>query len=97
MTENEQIEEMAKLIDDTRCVGMTIKACQAESRSGNSCGKCKAKRLHSKGYRKVERGEWIPYSTTMMECSVCKRHTPRHRYNFCPKCGADMRGDLDNE
>lgn len=48
-----------------------------------------------KGYRKFERGEWIPYSTTMMECSVCKKHTPRHRYNFCPHCGADMRGEDD--
>ena len=33
-------------------------------------------------------GEWVYYSTTMMECSVCKRHTARHKYNFCPHCGS---------
>jgi hypothetical protein len=58
MTENEQIEEMAKIIDDTQCIGMTIKACRAETRLGNSCGMCKAKRLHSKGYRKASDVAW---------------------------------------
>lgn len=41
----------------------------------------------------VKHGEWIPYSTTMMECTVCKRHTPKHRYEFCPHCGARMDGE----
>ena len=41
----------------------------------------------------VKHGEWEYYSTTMMECSVCKRHTPRHRYDFCPHCGAKMDGE----
>ena len=43
----------------------------------------------------VRYGRWENYSTTMQECSVCKRHTPRHRYTFCPHCGAKMRGDTD--
>lgn len=38
-------------------------------------------------------GEWSRYSTTMMECSVCKRHTARHKYEFCPHCGARMKGE----
>lgn len=33
-------------------------------------------------------GEWNYYSTTMMECSVCKRHVARHRFAFCPHCGS---------
>lgn len=37
-------------------------------------------------------GVWNYYSTTMMECSVCKRHVPRHRYERCPHCGAHMKG-----
>lgn len=38
----------------------------------------------------VRRGTWERYSTTMMECSVCGRHTARHRYTYCPHCGAKM-------
>lgn len=38
----------------------------------------------------VRHGKWIPYSSTMMECSVCKRHTARHKYEYCPRCGAKM-------
>ena len=43
----------------------------------------------------VRNGRWDYYSSTMQECSVCKRHTPRHRYTFCPHCGAKMRGESD--
>lgn len=52
--------------------------------------------LVDKNYRKsdteesVESGTWQYYSTTMMECSVCKRHTARHRFKYCPHCGAKM-------
>lgn len=38
----------------------------------------------------VVNGNWVSYSTTMQECSNCKRHTPRHRYKYCPHCGATM-------
>lgn len=54
--------------------------------------------LIDKNYRKVDTepprvtGTWEYYSTTMMECSVCKRHVPRHRYEYCPHCGAKMKG-----
>ena len=36
------------------------------------------------------KGKWKYYSTTMQECSACKRHTARHKYNYCPRCGAKM-------
>lgn len=35
-------------------------------------------------------GRWEYYSTTMMECSNCKRHTARHKFSYCPHCGAAM-------
>ena len=38
-------------------------------------------------------GKWEYYSTTMMECSVCGRHVARHRFKFCPHCGAKMLHD----
>lgn len=33
---------------------------------------------------------WVGYSTTMMTCSRCGRHTARHRFKYCPHCGARM-------
>jgi hypothetical protein len=55
---------------------------------------------HPDGIRIVElledsviQGTWKHYSTTMMECSVCKKHVPYHRYKYCPHCGARMKGD----
>ena len=38
----------------------------------------------------VRHGKWEYYSTTMMECSNCKRHTARHKFSYCPHCGAAM-------
>lgn len=35
-------------------------------------------------------GVWKDYSATMMECSICGRHTARHKYDFCPRCGSKM-------
>ena len=33
-------------------------------------------------------GTWKLYSSTMMECSNCKKHVPYHRYKYCPHCGS---------
>jgi uncharacterized OB-fold protein len=33
-------------------------------------------------------GIWKLYSSTMMECSVCGKHVPYHRYRYCPHCGS---------
>lgn len=45
--------------------------------------------LHMTG-RGTKPGTWDYYSTTMMECSRCKKHVPKHRYNYCPECGSRM-------
>lgn len=46
-----------------------------------------------------EKGEWIKlYRGTIAEglhCSVCGKHG--YRSDFCPNCGADMRGERDGE
>lgn len=46
--------------------------------------------IYDLGYEKTLVGTWEYYSTTMMECSICKKHVPRHRYNYCPECGSRM-------
>lgn len=42
----------------------------------------------------VVHGNWAYYSTTMQECSNCKRHTARHKFKYCPHCGAVMGDEL---
>ena len=45
--------------------------------------------------RENVKGEWIDRGKDMMlrwQCSECGRRDT-HIYNFCPDCGADMRGD----
>ncbi len=89
MTENE-IQEMAKIAakSDNTCRSATI-----------------ALRLYSKGYRKVEQGVWQLIGNgngrkIHWKCSVCGYETldaPNGDTNFCPNCGADMRGEQDGE
>lgn len=51
-----------------------------------------------------KKGKWVPISTSDgkhhewcgYQCSICGERTPRlMQYNFCPNCGADMRGGQD--
>ena len=46
--------------------------------------------LYEEGYKKQTAGTWEYYTSTMMECSACKRHVPRHQYEYCPHCGSKM-------
>ena len=50
--------------------------------------------------RENVRGEWVkggeqPYFRKHFDIVVCSKCNKRgeHRWNFCPNCGADMRGD----
>ena len=36
------------------------------------------------------KGKWIEG-----KCNRCGEHEPSYRSNFCPHCGADMRGEED--
>ena len=65
---------------------------------------------YAKGYEDgkkamVMHGSWIEPAEEgayhLYECSVCGGEAPQTRYNtdmfsdFCPNCGADMRGEKD--
>lgn len=49
--------------------------------------------LFERAYDRLEQepATWLRYSTSMMACSRCGRHTARHRFAYCPHCGAPMR------
>lgn len=57
-----------------------------------------AEEIYKRDYRKVERGEWKLFGTNVVlpkwECSVCQMTNPRAT-DFCPWCGADMRGEAE--
>ena len=44
----------------------------------------------------VVHGYWLYYSSTMQECSNCHRHTARHKFKYCPHCGAVMEGKYND-
>ena len=49
------------------------------------------------GRKSNKKGIWIQIDETKCKCSVCETITliaqyPRGDKNFCPNCGADMRG-----
>ena len=44
-------------------------------------------------YRKETK--WILWDTSHYECSNCGNGNPWHNFNYCPNCGADMRGEED--
>lgn len=43
-------------------------------------------------FKKVVRGRWEDCSSGWM-CSVCS-YTNMKEHNYCPNCGADMRGEV---
>lgn len=103
MTENERIEEMARDIDSGDDCIEPCKECAHYCYP--NCRDVKiAKRLYAKDYRKVERGEWIEQIKIARQsnlpplyyyqCNRCSVYLSK-RANFCPNCGADMRGTTD--
>jgi Zn finger protein HypA/HybF involved in hydrogenase expression len=101
MTENEQVEEMAKIIGKPCYTIMNEAGIEGkECTLPYECHECSARRLYAKDYRKVERGEWIYDAEN--ECFICPKckSSALNNYrglsvnsDFCPNCGADMRGE----
>ena len=65
-------------------------------KSKDYCAACKAiERLHAADVRENVMGEWIDMLDSELfvfkKCSLCGE-TGVKTMNFCPNCGADMRG-----
>ena len=67
------------------------------------CVACLANALYNAGYRKQSEGEWIKqgYENIMTRCSKCgnrilwNNHGEMVFSNFCPNCGAKMKGGAE--
>ena len=104
MTENEQIEEM-----EMEAVMLANDIWDLEHLRSVKDNFWLAKELRRKGYRRVERGEWIvteterawnnaeiPMKQSCDKCGLQRNIETQVGWNFCPHCGADMRGN-ENE
>ena len=53
-----------------------------------------AKHFYNAGYSKQSKGEWIRYGQDYSQCSLCgKVNTNYNNNNYCPNCGAKMKGE----
>ena len=99
---NKQIEEMAEVLCN-HCAGKESPCSIAKS--GNMCVSIQkeAEALYNAGYRKqsedtvaVRHGRWLRYGYDGLQCSLCGAvNTNYINNNFCPNCGAHMRGDKE--
>jgi hypothetical protein len=93
MTEQEQIEEMAKDMCGNGmkngCCAMDDDPCTLEC----VYGRC-AEKLFAKSYRKQSEGEWLTdkYGMDRSVCSLCNACYEGDVGRYCPNCGAKMRG-----
>lgn len=93
MSEEKQIEEMAKIIASS-CY-KSCSECNSEAIDGTACIEVRsAEALYNAGYRKQIEGEWKKRGNEKT-CSLCKfiYYSNNDEWNFCPTCGAKMKGE----
>ena len=96
---NKQIEEMAfDLCRIDRCKHLPQTEC-----NNTTCAHCEAEALYNAGYRKQREGYWYKHDKkkhgdTCYYCSACEGmaladYMTWELTDYCPKCGAQMKGD----
>lgn len=79
------IEEMAKVLKDYTERNHIM--------ASHVILECYAEELYSKNYRKQSEGEWVKCGT-IFKCTACNR-TRAKKSDFCPNCGAKMKGGAE--
>ena len=97
MNKEKQIEEMAKILA-SNCGDCS--KCDCFHRDINGIDACYfkyAEMIYNAGYRKQSEGEWKGdgYLKNCSECGNCVNFNivSSWLYNFCPYCGAKMKGE----
>ena len=105
-------EKLIELLKVNTCPGLTFEDCEFCKYDGmkDCLRQGQADHLIANGVVVREKGEWKPvkynahcscgksYGTYHYECQVCHRVSYAQPYglNFCPNCGADMRGAVND-
>jgi hypothetical protein len=106
MSREKQIEEMIETLKKCSCVytdcEQECSQCSNEELYDEALNYI-ARTLYEAGYRKQSEGEWVfDEDRFCYICSVCEHDAPVDYYgepnftDFCPECGAKMKG-ADNE
>lgn len=82
---NPEIEKMAEVIKATEKIAL-------DAHCGYPSPRMYATDLYRKGYRKQAEGEWLQDFDGDCYCPFCARY-PKEILNFCPECGAKMKGE----
>ena len=107
MTVNEAIHCMKSYLPDGRTLCHDCKYYALKDEDGVlTCQSSAAHKLAIKALlAKPKMGKWIKQMTEVdgvfyehrnMACSICG-HSTKYPYSYCPWCGADMRGENDDE
>ena len=106
MTQEELKQRLIELIASKVCDAYSP---TCDEWQPHDCGKCYANNCHiadiadhliANGVTILDRGEWETQKYPLTQCSECYRvrdFVHDHGWNFCPNCGADMRGVTETE
>ncbi len=89
--EKQAIEEMAKVITKTK---NDVNVWERQKNDEDI-----AEALYNEGYRKQSEGEWLTdrFGMDRSVCSVCGATYEGDGGNYCPNCGAKMKGGAKGE
>lgn len=92
----EQIKEIAKVL----CEKYDTEHCKVCDHHGRCMVRLEAEWIYEAGYRKQSEGEYHGSRFTdgafyQEQCSVCGEWTYDYDKNYCPNCGAHMKGGAE--
>jgi hypothetical protein len=107
-----QIEEMAREMCHLSAECKTCQICNERYHGDDDLCyfQCVAKEIINHGYRKQSEGEWVQGIDNSKVCSICGKEPLytasgtvfattfyRVKSNYCPNCGANMKGGEQND